>query len=188
MWCSFCIPLWLCDDMQRGNWGRTVVSHLCSAKVAVWFTSAVFNAGILLGTESGRKSWGEKIFSRVFEKIQQVWKDPGTLTGLHISAVLRKERTWTNTSFLKADYSMLWTEVMAVGNLNSAGALLPAGKILTELDIESTSGGWGKETRLCITPKLFWRQTTAKGFALNYPFLQPVIILKWLRTGAGLFY
>lgn len=44
---------------------------------------------------------------------------------------------------------------MVVGNLNSAGVLLPAGKILTELDIESTSGGWGKEASLCITPKLF---------------------------------
>lgn len=110
-----------------GKWGRPVVSHLCSAKVAVWLTSAVFSAGILLGTKSGRKSWG-KTDLVVYCENMALWKDPGTLTGLHISPVFRKDCSWTNTFFLKACYSMLWAEVMVAGSLNSAGVLLPAGK------------------------------------------------------------
>lgn len=39
-----------------------MVPHLCSAKVALWFTSVAFNTGILLGTEAGRKSWGNTDF------------------------------------------------------------------------------------------------------------------------------
>lgn len=37
--------------------------HLCSARVVVSFTSVAFNAGILLGTESGGKSWGKTDFA-----------------------------------------------------------------------------------------------------------------------------
>lgn len=70
--------------------------------------------------------------------------------------------------------------MMVVGKLNSAGVQLPAGKMLTELDIESTSGSSGEKAGLRITPSrelLQEEKTTVKISALNYPFLQPVIIL-----------
>lgn len=152
---------------RGGKWRRTVVSHLCSAKVSVWFTSAVFNAGILLGTKFGRKSWGKTDLFVYWRKYGTYEKILGSLTGLHISPLLRKDCSWTNTSFLKAYYSMLWTEVMAVGNLNSAGVLLPAGKILTEVDIESTSGGWSNKPVCVLLPSYSEDKTTSKGFALN---------------------
>lgn len=78
--------------------------------------------------------------------------------------------------------------MMVVGNLNSAGVQLPAGKMLSELDIESTSGNSGTKAGLHITPSYSEDKTTANVSALNYPFLQPVIILKWLGTGAGLLF
>lgn len=75
---------------------------------------------------------------------------------------------------------------MVVGNLNSAGVQLPAGKMLTELGIESTSGSSGKKAGLHITPSYSEEKTTANVSALN--FVQPLIILKWLRTAAGLLF
>jgi len=77
---------------------------------------------------------------------------------------------------------------MVLGNLNSAGVQLPAGEMLAERDIESTSGSSGEKAGLRITPSHSEEKTTAHISALNYPFLQPVIILKWLGTGAGLLF
>ena len=76
---------------------------------------------------------------------------------------------------------------MVVGNLNSAGVQLPTGKMLTEQDIESTSGSSGKKASLHISPSYSEEKATANVSALNYPFLQPMINLKWLRIRAGLF-
>lgn len=61
-------------------------------------------------------------------------------------------------------------------NLNLVRVQLPAGKMLTELDIEISSGGSGKKGRLHITTSYSGEKTTTNVSAVNDPFPQPLII------------
>lgn len=78
--------------------------------------------------------------------------------------------------------------MIVVGNLNSVGVQPSAEEMLTGLALGSTSGSSGKKGSLCITPSYSEEKTTVKVSALNDPFLMPMVILKWLRTGVALLF
>lgn len=67
---------------------------------------------------------------------------------------------------------------MFVGDLNLVRVQLPAGEMLTELDIEITSGGSGKKGSLHITLSYSGEKTTENISAVYDPFPQPLIIRK----------
>lgn len=85
--------------------GKDNGACLCSAKVPLGFTSAAFNAGILLGTESGRKLCGRTDFVvylrklTVYKKVPGLWLVCASL--LSLGKAVSFDCGWTNRSLLK---------------------------------------------------------------------------------------
>lgn len=142
--------------MGKGNG-----SCLCSAKMPLRFTSAVSNAGILLGTVSGRKCCGRTDFALYLRKLTMYRKVPGfwlvCRSLLSLGKAVSFDCGWTNRSLLKEHCAAMKRDdgcrqpEFSQSSAACRGSTDPAGywKHLRKLRKEGWSVSYSK---------LFWRE------------------------------